>query len=144
MREHEITREEALNWRPWSSGDLRLIQEHLDRMGAVRFIQTRGLIKCRDANDRPVADLHPGYIDFKRAWIPEDFRPGKSWLILSTFQQPEGGEAAPWSPRRSAPPASWPCPSQGSAMSATDSFTTNGGSPPRSASCVPRRKITLR
>ncbi len=92
VTDRELTRQQALAWRPWPSGDLRIINEQMDRTGAVRFFETKGYVKCRDGNDKPLFDLHPGYIDFKVAQIPNGLRPGSSWLTLSTFDPKESSD----------------------------------------------------
>lgn len=85
-KQRVVTREQALAWRPWSTGDLRLIEVHLDRTGVTTFVETDGLIRCSGEAGRTLLDLHPGYIDLKAATALRHGDETQYWIILSTFQ----------------------------------------------------------
>lgn len=91
-----LTREQVLRWRSnWGASDIRLIEEHLDRLGCTVF-SVRGrnaYIRCSNDIGENGFDLHPGYIEFRKVTMPEGAE--KPWITLSTFKPHEVGPQVP-------------------------------------------------
>ena len=89
-----ITREKALKWRNhWGQGDLRVIDQELSRVAAIRFTTVGNqYVSCRTQGGRVACRVYPGYIEFTREFAPHDLPEGSRWRILSTFQRRGEGE----------------------------------------------------
>lgn len=83
-----ITREKVLEWRAgWSQSDLRVLEEELTRVGAVRFASVENqYVSCRNEAGRVACRIYPGYVQFNPEFVPTDLPDGETWRILSTFQ----------------------------------------------------------
>jgi len=93
----QLSRTEALAWNPgWSTGDIRLIGENFDRVGACSFYRTssNGSVTAQDAEGRSVMYLYPGYVEFRKGLAPED-RSDPDWhgIALSSFRPRGAAEA---------------------------------------------------
>jgi len=93
-----MARPDIHTWRSYSISDIRIIEEHLDRVDAVTFLLSRDVIYCSDDSGKTVMRVRPGYIEFPKATIPDGTPPKQDWIALSTFQ--------PRDPDRKQPPAS--------------------------------------
>lgn len=81
-----VARTDIHRWRPYSSSDIRIIEEQLDRVDAVAFVHSGDVIYCSDVSGQTVMRVRPGYIEFPKATIPDGMPPGKDWIALSTFK----------------------------------------------------------
>lgn len=93
----QLSRTEAMAWNPgWSTGDIRLIGENFDRVGACSFYRTssNGSVTAQDAEGRSVMYLYPGYVEFRKGLAPED-RSDPDWhgIALSSFRPRGAAEA---------------------------------------------------
>ena len=86
MASRPMARTEIHTWRPYSSSDIRIIEEQLDRVDAVTFLLSGDVIHCSDVLGQTVMRVRPGYIEFPKATIPDGMPPEKDWMTLSTFQ----------------------------------------------------------
>lgn len=112
MSARELTREQVIAWREaWSGADRRLIEEHLDRVGARTFDlrPSGGVVRCRDGQGRPVMYIAPGYVEFAPGSEPDHIAKGH-WrgVGLSIFKPWSGSAAKPEGTDRYCPVHGYP------------------------------------
>ena len=94
-----MSRAEALSWNPnWSVGDIRVIEENLDRLAARTFFRTRSnsTVTAQDDSGRSIMYLHPGYVTFPKGLAPEDRKDLElHGFTLSTAQSRAASRAMP-------------------------------------------------
>lgn len=85
-----LSREQLLRWRlGWSTNDLRMIEENLDRLDVQSFEERDegGRVDCFNPAGRKVMELRPGYAMFLKGFeLPDENDPDRKWLTFSTFQ----------------------------------------------------------